>query len=339
MDFLASLTLCPSDIRKISGLLGDVWPGADPLGNILITPHFVNQDSLALVQELQVSGAKVFFDSGGYYVQIGRMKYEELYYPLLKSYLANQWADVYTLPDYVPTSQDEIDDVWSKVRQTVEYASMFLDELPAPLRERAMPVVHGRTIDQVEYCLERYIALGVRFVGFGSFGTGGKNQEANILTQDALAFARHVVTVSHNAGMSVHLFGVGAPALVAMIYSTGADSFDSSSWLKSAGFGQVHLPFMRGYNISHRNGRSELQKGITVEDFHRLTEIAGHSCPYCANIEELQTHKLLRAMHNLVCIAESVEMINQGQFDRIMAIYAAGSPKYRKEFERWLAKN
>lgn len=336
LRFIASLSLCPSDIRKIRRMLRRSDTRVRPLQNVLVTPHFVNEESLDLVHELRDGGANVYFDSGGYYVQIGRMTYEELYYPLLQHYLANPWADVYTLPDYVPTTQDSEEEVWYKVRQTVDFSSIFLNELPSSLRDKAMPVVHGHTLEQVEYCLERYIRWGVKYIGFGSFGTAGKNNEANVMTQNAQAFARHVVRIAQNAGIRTHLFGVGAPALVAMIYGTEADSFDSSSWLKSAGYGQIHLPFIRGYNISHRNSQSEIQKGITVEEFEHLKKLTGHSCPYCESIENLQTTKMMRALHNLVCIAESVNMINQGEYERIRNIYANGSPKYRKEFKRWL---
>jgi hypothetical protein len=339
LKFVASLSLCPSDIRKIRRLLHGSDVTVRPLQNVLVTPHFVNEETLGLVRELKDGGAIVYFDSGGYYVQVGRMTYEELYYPLLQHYLANPWADIYTLPDYVPTTQDSEDEVWYKVRQTVDFSSIFLSELPPSLREKAMPVVHGHTLEQVEYCLERYVSLGVKYIGFGSFGTTGKNNEANVMTQNAQAFARHVVQIAQNAGTRTHLFGVGAPALVAMIYGTEADSFDSSSWLKSAGYGQIHLPFIRGYNISHRNGQSEIQKGITVEEFERLKELTGHSCPYCESIKKLQRVKMLRALHNLVCIAESVDMINRGEHKRIKLIYANGSPKYRKEFKQWLLLN
>lgn len=339
MRFVASLTLCPSDIRKIQRMLQETDVTVHPLQNVLVTPHFVNGEALALVRALKDNGATVYFDSGGYYVQVGRMAYEDLYYPLLQCYLANPWADIYTLPDYVPTTQDSEDEVWFKVRETVDFSTIFLHELPPSLRERAMPVVHGHTLDQVEYCLLRYIELGVKHIGFGSFGTGGKDNEANIITQNAQTFARHVVQVAHNAGIQVHLFGVGAPALTAMIYGTGADSFDSSSWLKSAGYGQIHLPFTRGYNISHRNSRSELQKGITIEEFERLKELTGHSCPYCESVEQLQSVKLVRALHNLISVTESVNMINRGEYQRIRSIYANGSPKYRREFGQWLFPN
>jgi len=337
LRFFTSLTLCPSDIRKISFLLKENEIVSDPLRQILVTPLVVQADSLRLVKELKERyGSIVAFDSGGYYVQIGKMAYEDLYYPLLMAYRDNLWADVYTLPDHVPTSQDSDADVWRKVKDTVRFARLFFSEMPRPMRDKMMAVVQGRTYEQVDHCLKAYLDLGLRYIGFGSFGTTGKNSEVNVATNGAVELARYTAQVAHSNNAQVHFFGLGAPALVAMIFGVGADSFDSSSWIKSAGFGQIYLPFTRGYNISHRNGGSELQKGITIEDFERLKRITGHGCPFCAAVDELQRRKLHRALHNLLCIQQAVDMINAQDFPAIQAVYAHGSPKYQQEYEKWL---
>jgi queuine/archaeosine tRNA-ribosyltransferase len=338
LRFITALTLCPSDIRKISRLLDEHNVAINTLKHILVTPLFVHNRSLQRIEELkQKRGSTVLFDSGGYYVQIGKLTYEELYYPLLKFYRNNPWADIYTLPDHVPTSQDTKDIVWRKVRETARYSKLFYQELPLDLQERAMPVVQGHTLDQVDHCLKTYLSLGIRHIGFGSFGTVGKNSEVNVATSNAVHIARYVAGIAKKNDINVHFFGLGAPALVAMIYATGANSFDSSSWIKAAGFGQVYLPFTRGYNISHRNGHSELQKGITVKEFRELRLLTGHQCPFCSSIEKLQKHKLYRALHNLLVIQETVELINSGNHQTIKAIYEQGSPRYRQEYEKWLA--
>jgi queuine/archaeosine tRNA-ribosyltransferase len=338
LKFFTSLTLTPSDIRKITTHLTDAgYALSDYLDNILVTPLFVAEDSLQRVQMLKLKhDAKVMFDSGGYYIQTGKLAYEELYYPLMKFYLNNQWADVYTLPDHVPTSQDTQSDVWKKVDNTVRYSKLFFDELPPQLQQRAMPVVQGHTFEQIDHCLKFYINMGVKFIGFGSFGTYGQNGEANIATNDSVALARYVVEVAERYGIKAHFFGLGAPALVAMIYGCGAYTFDSSSWIKAAGFGQVFLPFMRAYNISHRNGGSELQKGITVQHFQQLRELTRHQCPFCEDIDGLQQRKMYRTVHNLIVIKETVNIINSGDFDNVRNIYEHGSLRYQKEYEKWL---
>lgn len=339
LNFFASLTLTQSDICKIENhLVNSDYSVSNYLSHILITPLFASQESLARVKSLkQKHDSIVMFDSGGYYVQIGKLSYSELYYPLLQFYLDNQWADIYTLPDHVPTSQDDEDDVWRKVHDTVRYSSLFFAELPPELQKRAMPVVQGHTFEQIDFCLQKYLSLGINHLGFGSFGTSGKRSEVNVTTNNSIDLARYVAGVADKFGIDVHFFGLGAPALVAMIYGCGASSFDSSSWIKAAGFGQVFLPFMRAYNISHRNGISELQKGITVSQFNQWRALTQHSCPFCESIDDLQQKKIYRTLHNLIVIRDTVEMLNDDKFDEARNIYEHGSPRYRKEYEKWLA--
>ena len=330
------MTVCPSDIDKIQRHLDLAQSQLSVLNNILITPLFANNGSLNKVKQMAGGQTKVFFDSGGYYVQTGRLRYEELYMPLLETYKANQWAEVYTLPDHVPTTRDDAEEVERKVRNTIAFSTLFFQELPDELKPKAMPVVHGRTLRQIEECLEAYIQLGVRRIGFGSFGTSGKKSEINVATDSAVEFARHVIEVAHSYGIKVHIFGIGAPALVAMLKGIQADSFDSSSWLKAAGFGQIFLPFMRAYNISHNSTVSELQKGITFSRFSEWRELTRHSCKLCESMVNLQYYKMHRAVHNLIALAETIEMINHGEFELIKQIYENGSPRYRQEYEKWL---
>jgi hypothetical protein len=330
------MTVCPSDIRKIRQHVELAQPSIDPLRNILITPLFVERGSVELARQMAEEGRHVMFDSGGYYVQLGRLKYEELYMPLLKAYRENRWASVYTLPDHVPTSQDAPEIVDLKVKNTIRFSTLFFEEMPDELKPRAMPVVQGHTYKQVEACLRAYLDLGVRQIGFGSFGTQGKKNQVNIVTQRSLDLAEHVINIAHTNGVKVHLFGLGAPPYVAMLKGIQADSFDSGSWQVAAGHGMVALPFMRFYNISYRNEMSEFQRGILPDEFENLKTLTGHRCALCDDLRSLQQKKMYRAVHNLIVMTETVELANRGEFDRIETIYAHGSVKYRSEFETWL---
>lgn len=337
LEFVASMTVCPSDIRKIRQHVALAEPSLDPLRNVLVTPLFVNKDTLALARIMAEEGRRVYFDSGAYYVQMGKLKYEELYMPLLETYRANRWATTYTLPDHIPLSKDDPETVEQKVRDTIDYSSHFFNEMPDELKPRAMPVVHGQTYAQVTKCLKAYFKLGVKWIGFGSFGTMGPNNEVNVATHSAIDLARYVVDAARLNNVKVHLFGVGAPPLVAMLKGIGADSFDSAGWLKAAGFGMVSLPLTRYWNISHRINTSELQRGISVADFEQQKRLTGHSCKLCESVSDLQNRKMYRAVHNLIVTAESVELINSNERQRVRSIYENGSPKYRKEFEKWLS--
>lgn len=337
LNFFASITAAPSDFRKIENCLAKAGPNSDPLARVLTTPLFLNREALSSVRRFQVErGSEICFDSAGYYVQVGKIGYHELYMKLLNCYRANRWSDHYVLPDYVPLSSDTFEQVEEKVRETVFYSCLFFQEMPDELKPKAIPVVHGHTRAQVEYCLEHYLKLGIKWVGFGSFGTFGKNNETNVATQSAVENARLVVKIAAKHGVKVHLFGLGAPALVGMLHSIGATSFDSASWFKTAGFGQVHLPLMRSYNITYNNSLSEIQKGITWDDFVRLKQVTRHDCIYCADYQTLAGHKMHRVIHNLLVINESVNMLNEGQFELARSIYEQGSIKYREGYKQWL---
>ena len=69
LRFVASMTVCPSDIRKIRHHVKLASPSIDPLQDILITPLFVANGSVELAREMASEGRRVMFDSGGYYVQ------------------------------------------------------------------------------------------------------------------------------------------------------------------------------------------------------------------------------------------------------------------------------
>lgn len=339
LEFVASMTICQSDIRKVRQHLAIAEGSVDSLRNVLITPLFAFNGSLELIHELADQGTRVFFDSGGYYVQIGRLRYEELYMPLLQTYSRNRWAAIYTLPDHVPTSQDSPDVVAQKVQDTITYGTLFFQEMPDDLKPRAMPVVQGHNLRQVDACLKAYIELGVRQIGFGSFGTSGKNSEINVATTSAIELAKYTIQVAHAHGIKVHIFGLGTPALVAMLKGIQADSFDSSTWLKAAGFGQVFLPFMRAYNISHNSLVSELQQGITFQQFQEWISLTGHHCNLCDSLLGLHEHKMYRAVHNLITLVETVEMVNLNDGNHIRKIYQSGSIKYRGEYDKWLQPN
>jgi queuine/archaeosine tRNA-ribosyltransferase len=339
IQFIASLTINASSIHKLVERLEYSGTVHKPLQSILTTPVFSGNMALETIREMKDNGHQVMFDSGGYYVQTGKIDYSELFHRLMRTYERHQWADIYVLPDNVPRSQDSMDVIAEKVTQTIEQSVNFFCYMPDELKPRAMPVVHGYTYSHIDRCFEAYIKLGVKQIGFGSFGTVGKNSQVNVMTQRAFEMARYVVDCAHQLGMRVHMFGLGVPVVVMMLYGIRADSFDSSSWLKAAGFGQIFLPLMRAYNISHRNSVSDLQKGLKLEDFRHYCGVTGHQCALCDDIRSLQESKSQRAAHNLIVMAETIEMLNTGDLSRVPGIYEHTSKRYQKEFDRWLPPN
>lgn len=326
-----------SDVRILSRIYERVGERLPHVASLLVTPLCVTPETVRLARQFgERFDVPVMFDSGGYAVQTGKLDYFEMYSRLIAYYDDERWAGLYTLPDNVPKSSDSEPEVWAKVRQTVDCSAMFYRELPDELRPRALAVVHGHSRAQLEYCLDAYLNLGLRHIGFGSFGTTGQNSGVNVATVQAVANARGVAGLARAAGASVHLFGIGSPALLPWLAGTGATSFDSANWARSAGFGQVFLPLTRGYNVSHRSTTSEIQQGLSRAEFERLRAVSGHACPYCAEFDTLQASREARAAHNLLATIDSLDLIARNDVEAMDKIYQAASPKYRTLWRQWV---
>ncbi|HIQ06286.1 MAG TPA: hypothetical protein EYH31_11495 [Anaerolineae bacterium] len=337
MKFVASIATNPARIYRIRDSWKESGDPRNPLARIIVTPLFCRPGTLNAARELSEAGSQVYFDSGGYYVQQNKIGYHELYWELLQFYRANRWADWYVLPDYVPTSQDDEETVWRKVRETASFSRLFFLDLPDDLKPRAIAVVQGHTLAQIEYCLETYVALGIRYIGFGSFGTIGKNNEVNSLTKNnrILDIVQYLSRLAQRHGQRVHFFGIGAPATLALFHQLQAESFDSSTWMKSAGFGQVFFPLTRGFNVTYRKYVHGFQKSLSEDEFHWLKALTGHECRFCRSLAQLRESEHARRMHNLACVLDSVALLESGDEERIARIYQEGSPYYRNEYRKW----
>jgi queuine/archaeosine tRNA-ribosyltransferase len=264
-------------------------------------------------------GVRVIFDSGGFFVQQEKIDYSELYVELMDFYRCNDWAEVYVLPDYVPTSKLSAAEVWERVHVTAREGVRFFERLPAKQQAIALGVLQGHEPDQLEWCFNAYVEAGLTHIGFGSFDTKGSNEEINLVTEQARRRLRKVETllrstVSKDRSQPIpalHLFGVGAPPLISEFATYGATSFDSSGWQRTAGFGNVYLPFTSRRNVTHGGSSVSLGVGLDSVSFYRMAEQARHSCPFCTDFGKLQENRFFRMWHNAVVYQEMVSTLNQ----------------------------
>jgi queuine/archaeosine tRNA-ribosyltransferase len=146
-------------------------------------------------------------------------------------------------------------------------------------------------------------------VGFGSFGTSGVSNGVNMLTTDAYRNLKWAVDNAHEAGLTVHAFGVGGPTSIPLLYSAGVDSFDTTSWMRSSGYGNVFFPFKSRYNASHRKKRGG--KILTKDELPHLKAETSHDCPLCEDMALLRESRWTRIMHNLVVIHEMTNRVEE----------------------------
>jgi N-acetylglutamate synthase-like GNAT family acetyltransferase len=302
--FFLTLTNHPQAIRTLLQLWQVSSDPRNPFVHLIVSPLFVRPPALNIIQRLKEEySAKVIFDSGGYQVQMGRIRYEELFIRLLRFYRENPWADWYVLPDHVPASSDTIQEVGFKVRETLDYARLFLDYMPEDFPKKAIGVVHGRTEEQVRHCVEMYTEMGVQYLGFGSFGTSGPKGSVNLISNGSLRMLRLLQTLAQDAHLCFHIFGVGSPGSLSRLEREGIipTSFDSAGWWKAGAYGNIFFPERAQIHIT------ALPPTRAWSVIVKEKERSGHNCPFCEDVELLQQSRHHRILHNLAVMLDIVD--------------------------------
>lgn len=319
ITFVASLTSTAADLERLIELWENEGPNRKPFEKCIITPLFIERKSFDYVRWMHEHWEiDVIFDSGGFFVQQEKISYDELFSRLLDFYLDYEWAHTYVLPDFVPTSRQTSDEVIERVYVTAAESVRFLDRLPEALRDRALGVLQGHTPEYLKYCFDAFMDSGLQRIGFGSFDTTGVNAEINLLTSQSerrLAFVRELLLQAFLNGNiaslpELHLFGVSSPRRINQFKSYLATSFDSSGWQRTAGFGNVYLPFMGRRNVSHKSTALTINKGMTAKEFYAECERTGHACPFCEDFPRLQEDRLVRMWHNAIVFCDMMATIN-----------------------------
>lgn len=320
ITFVASLTSSSYDLDCLIRMWEEEGTSEKPFAACIITPLFIELKAFHYVKYMHEQwGVDVIFDSGGFFVQQGKISYDELFARLLDFYPQHEWAETYVLPDFVPTSRHTPDEVSERVYVTAAESVRFLKRLPAALRHRALGVLQGHRPEHLEYCFNAFIDSGLQRIGFGSFDTTGVNAEINLLTAGAehrLGFVgdlmrrsflnRHILSPP-----DLHLFGVSSPNVISQFRGHLATSFDSSGWQRTAGYGNVYLPFVGRRNISHRSSAFSVNKGMRAKEFYAGCERTSHSCPFCQDFPRLQKDRFARMWHNAMVFDEMITTINQ----------------------------
>jgi queuine/archaeosine tRNA-ribosyltransferase len=338
MKFVRSLTVARSEIIEFLRLWELSEDPRSPFENLILTPlpGLTDQSRVNTVKQYFANKSHIIFDSGGYAVQQGIISYEELYQRLLMYYRTNDWADVYTLPDYVPTSGLSAQEVESRVQATITVAHLFHAEMPSHLRAKAMPVVQGHTRRQIQACVEAYMKLGVQTVGFGSFGTTGISNDINIVTSQSLEQLAFLLDLGAKFGFRVHALGVGSPTILHTLHNMGVYSFDSSCWLRTAGFGNVFMPFVKRRNITGGRLRERAgQQPLTPSEFQMLQQETGHLCFFCSSFEELKKRRFYQILHNLTVMMDTIDSLNSGNYlSNPLLVHAVETSPYTRAIRR-----
>ncbi len=320
ISFIASLTSSSNDLKHLIRAWEAEGLDGQPFAKCIITPLFIEAKSFEYVRYMHDQwGVEVFFDSGGFFVQQGKIRYDELFARLLDFYSQHDWAECYVLPDFVPTSKHSPEEVTERVFVTAAEGVKFFRRLPADMRSRALGVLQGHTPEDLRYCFKAFLEAGLNRIGFGSFDTMGVKAEINLLTDGAarrLAFVRDLIFQSFirreiTSVPDLHLFGVSSPNVIEQFRGYLATSFDSSGWQRTAGYGNVYLPFQGRRNVTHGGASLINGAGLSAAEFYSQCEFTGHSCPFCRDFSRLQQDRFARMWHNTVVFNEMVAALNR----------------------------
>jgi ribosomal protein S18 acetylase RimI-like enzyme len=167
--FVASLTACGSDLLQMIRLW-EAHGNGRPFARCIVTPLFTKPGAFEHIRYIHERwGMQVIFNSGGFFVQQGKIRYEELFASLIDFYLRHPWADVYVLPDFVPTSRNTPAEVGERVHVTAAEGLKFLKRLLAELRARALGVLQGHEPEHLGHCFTEFTGSGVAEVGVRQF--------------------------------------------------------------------------------------------------------------------------------------------------------------------------
>lgn len=332
LTFYAGLNIAPSAMRNLFARLQNEYHSLDPLQNTIFTPIAHGDGAQSEIESLTKSlDLNLMFDSGGYEVQVGNKTFDELYSYLLDYYDGNRWGHRYVLPDNVPMSDDDSQTVQKKVDETISATRMCFRRLPDEIKENSVAVIQGHTREQISRCIDEYKDLdGLTEVGFGSFATGGVNGGVNMITNEAFENLRWAVDRAHEHGLSVHAFGVGGPTSIPLLHEAGVDSFDTTSWMRTSGYGNVYFPFKGRLNASHRKHRSG--NVLTKKELPHLKAETDHRCPFCEDISRLSNNRWDRILHNLIVTHEVVERIEYMDRQEVIDMMDQSS-RYRRQLE------
>jgi queuine/archaeosine tRNA-ribosyltransferase len=224
-------------------------------------------------------------------------------------------------------ADDNEETVRRKVYDTISLSRSLHAELPANRQRRSVPVVQGHTREQIVACLDAYRKFDhIQKIGFGSFATGGVNGGVNYLTKENIDFLQFIVDEAHRYGLDVHAFGIGGPTSIPILHYCGVDTFDSTGWMRSGGYGNAFFPFKSRYNVTHLRERS----GLTLfkQELREVRQATGHNCPFCNSFDDLHDKREYRILHNLLVTRETCEMVQKLSIEEILELMNSNSRYY-----------
>ncbi|MBR1212501.1 hypothetical protein JQ641_18025 [Bradyrhizobium sp. JYMT SZCCT0180] len=220
-------------------------------------------------------------------------------------------ADVFVNLDLPPAKGDSAEDRKRKIIKSTKNFNTLFERFPD---KTIMPVVHGRTISEIEFSVR---LLSKRYGELKWIGLGGivpllqhRNVSREISLMGAEVFIARALEVirSSNPRSQIHAFGAGGTRTFPAVFAFGADSADSIGWRQAAGFGSIFLPMKSQRTVKWNEDRPAPRKLLDGSDIAQLARCA---CPICISVSSIDDKLSLlrngfysRSIHNAWTITQ-----------------------------------
>jgi len=239
-------------------------------------------------------------------------------------------ADIFVSLDHPPSKRDTASVRNDKISRSSRNFRILSERFASKI---VMPVIHGRTISEID----RSIYLTKRqnpnpgWIGLGGIVPLLQNRivSRQISRIGPEAFIASSIAKVRRAfpAARIHAFGAGGTRTFPAVFALGADSGDSIGWRQAAGFGSIFLPMKSQRAVRWNKAMPPPRKVLDASDIAQLEQC---KCPICASHGSVATTLRAfkrsfadRSIHNAWILSNQFEYWPSGR-SRMLALVRQG---------------
>ena len=247
----------------------------------LLKSHFNG----ALKNKLGITGP-LMVDSGGFVLSTkpnSRWSIETV-----ADCIAGIDADAFVSLDYPPGIRDSSLERLEKIDLSIENFGRLSDMFQ---NKKIIPVIHGRTLREIEYSSELIAAHTPKpkWVGLGGLVAvlQRRRLSGEIAAMTPERFIGQTLSIVRRVFPSsiIHVFGAGGTRTFPALFALGADSGDSIGWRQMAGFGSILLPLKGERTVSLVRAKRRLRRLSQCD----LAQLEVCVCPICRSLSSIES--------------------------------------------------
>ena len=209
-------------------------------------------------------------------------------------------AEIFVSLDFPPSKSDSAQERRRKIVRSHEKFGILTAKYPQKI---IMPVIHGRSIREVEFAVHLLAKSHQEqlWVGLGGIVPLLQNRRVSIdisSTGPEFFIAQSLRLIREaNPHANIHVFGAGGLRTFPAVFAFGGDSADSIGWRQAAGFGSIFLPLKSQRAITWNEVKGPPRRTLDRDD---LAALQACLCPVCRSAKTVRARiaKLKRDFHN-----------------------------------------